>query len=220
MRGRPLATAVYWRAMEATRTTEAIQGYLDALAGLRGDSPAEPVVRSLLGRAAGRLHKLCASLLYRSYPRLTRAPLNLESEEMLSAVVERLMKALREVRPGNVRQFFKIANQHMRWELNDLCRRLDDQTPAAEIGSDVAALPDTSASPLTPVARRIFEAIDELPEEERESFELVRIQGMSSAEAAALLDVTTRTIQRRVNRAVLLLTQKLGDARLEPEPES
>src|SRR5262245_12435912 len=71
--------------MEATRTTAAIQGYLDALAGLRGDSPAEPVVRSLLGRAAGRLHKLCASLLYRSYPRLTRAPLNLESAEMLSA---------------------------------------------------------------------------------------------------------------------------------------
>src|ERR1051325_125322 len=97
--------------MDATRTTEAIQGYLDQLAGLRGDSPAEPVVRSLLGRAAGRLHQLCASLLSRSSPRLTRAPVNLESEEMLGAVVERLMKALREARPGNVRQFFKIANR-------------------------------------------------------------------------------------------------------------
>src|SRR5947207_3325362 len=107
-------------AMEATHTTEAIQGYLDELAGLRGDSPAEPVVRGLLGRSAGRLHQLCATLLYRSYPRLTRSPANLESEELLSAVVERLMKALREARPGNVRQFFKIANQHMRWELNDV----------------------------------------------------------------------------------------------------
>src|SRR5262245_50912734 len=180
--------------MEATRTTAAIQGYLDALAGLRGDSPAEPVIRSLLGRAAGRLHKLCASLLYRSYPRLTRAPLNLESEELLSAVVERLMKALREARPGNVRQFFKIANQHMRWELNDLCRRLDNQTRAGQIDSQVAASPESEASQLTPVARRIFEAIDELPEEERESFELVRIQGLSTAEAAALAGVTTRAI--------------------------
>src|SRR5215470_207461 len=205
--------------MEATRTTEAIQGYLDALAGIRGDAPAEPVVRSLLGRAAGRLHKLCASLLYRSYPRLTRAPLNLESEEMLGAVVERLMKALRETRPQNVRQFFKIANQHMRWELNDLCRRLDNRTQAVEIGSQVAALPESSASPLTPVARRIFDTIDGLPEVEREAFELVRIQGMSSAEAAALLDVTTRTMQRRVNRAVLLLTRRLGDLQLEPEPQ-
>jgi RNA polymerase sigma factor (sigma-70 family) len=204
--------------MEATRTTEAIQGYLDVLGGLRGDSPAEPVVRSLLGRAAGRLHKLCASLLYRSYPRLTRAPLNMESEEMLSAVVERLMKALSEARPGNVRQFFKIANQHMRWELNDVCRRLDHQARAGAIDSQIAASPESEASQLTPVARRIFEAIDALPEEERESFELVRIQGMSSAEAAALVDVTTRTMQRRVNRAVLLLTQKLGDLQLKAEP--
>src|SRR5215470_8607725 len=118
--------------MDAARTTVAIQGYLNELAGLRGDSPAEPVVRSLLSSAAGRLHQLCATLLYRSYPRLTRAPLNLQSEEMLSAVVERLMKALREARPGNVRQFFQIANQHMRWELNDLARRLDERTRALE----------------------------------------------------------------------------------------
>jgi len=43
---------------------------------------------------------------------------------------------------------------------------------------------------------------------------------MSSAEAAALLDVTTRTMQRRVNRAVLLLTHRLGDLQLEPEPQN
>src|SRR5262249_62086252 len=122
------------------------------LVGLRGHPPAEPVARTLLGRAASRLHKLCASLLYRSYPRLTRAPLNLESEEMLSAVVERLMKALREARPGNVRQFFKIAIQHMRWELNDVCRRLDDATPAASLASDAATSPETGASRAGPDA--------------------------------------------------------------------
>src|SRR5262245_31981996 len=89
------------RSMDANRTTAAIQGYLDELAGLRGESPVEPVVRMLLGVAAGRLHQLCATLLYRSYPRLTRGPINLVSDEMLSAVVERLIKALRKVRPGN-----------------------------------------------------------------------------------------------------------------------
>lgn len=207
-------------AMEATRTTEAIQGYLDELGGLCGDSPAEPVIRGLLGRAAARLHQLCASLLYRSYPRLTRAPVNLESEEMLSAVVERLIKALREARPGNVRQFFKIANQHMRWELNDVCRRLDNQIRAVDIDANVPAGPETSDSPLSPVARRMFEAIDELPEEERETFELVRIQGMGPTEAAALLGVTDRTVLRRVNRAILLLTQKLGDLQPEQEPQT
>src|ERR1041384_4174807 len=130
--------------MDATRTTAAIQGYLDELAGLRGDSPAALIARSLLGCAAGRLHQLCATLLYRSYPRLTRAPLNLQSEEMLSSVVERLMKALHKAHPGNVRQFFQIANQHMRWELNDMARRLDEHTRAINLGDDAVASPETS----------------------------------------------------------------------------
>jgi RNA polymerase sigma factor (sigma-70 family) len=202
-------------------TTVAIQGYLDELAGLRGDSPAEPVVRSLLAAAAGRLHQLCANLLYRSYPRLARGPLNLQSEEMLSAVVERLMKALRAARPGNVRQFFKIANQHIRWELNDLARRFDESTPMVALGDADPASPQSTASQLSPVAGRILRAIDELPEEEREVFELVRIQGLTHHEAAECLGVAERTVERRLNRGLLLLRQQLGDigAVAAPPPE-
>jgi len=199
--------------MGATRTTAAIQDFLDELAGLSGDSPAEPVVRSLLARSAGRLHQLCATLLYRSYPRLTQGPLNLQSEEMLSAVVERLMKALRQARPGNVRQFFTIANQHMRWELNDLARRLDERTQAVDVDDVAPPSPQSSASQLSPVARRMFQVIDELPEEEREVFELVRIQGMTQVEAANLLNISEKTVQRRLNRGIVVLTQKLGDLR-------
>src|SRR5579872_6282026 len=99
--------------MDEEHTTVAVQRYLDALAG---DSPAEPIVRALLDRAVRRLQQLCASLLYRSYPRLARPPLNLQPEEMLGAVVERLLKALQEARPTTTRQFFALACQHMRWE--------------------------------------------------------------------------------------------------------
>src|SRR5271154_5644292 len=97
------------------RTTAAAQRYLDELGG---DSPSEPVVRALLDRSVHRLHQLCSTLLHRSYPRLTQPPLNLDADEMLSAVVERLIKSLRETRPTTVRQFFGLACQHMRWELN------------------------------------------------------------------------------------------------------
>jgi RNA polymerase sigma-70 factor (ECF subfamily) len=55
-------------------TTTAVRRDLDELAG---DTPPEPVVRALLDRAVRRLHQLCATLLYQSYPRLTRPPLNL-----------------------------------------------------------------------------------------------------------------------------------------------
>jgi hypothetical protein len=52
-----------------------------------GDSAAEPIIRELLGRAVGRLRLLCATLLYKSHPRLTRPPLNLETDELLGGVV-------------------------------------------------------------------------------------------------------------------------------------
>lgn len=205
-------------AVEATQTTAAIQGYLDQLAGLQGDSPAEPVVRLLLTRSAERLHLLCRTLLFRSYPRLTRPPLNLQTEEMLSAVVERLIKALREARPSNVRQFFHIANQHMRWELNDLARRMDQQLPTLSAPDKLAALPESSGSPLSDVARRLFEAIDNLPDDEREVFTLIRIQGMTRNEAADILGVSVKTVQRRLNRALLLLSDAVGDLGPSDQP--
>ena len=43
----------------------------------------------------------------------------------LGAIAERLLKAQCEARPRAVRRFFALANQHLRWELNDLARRLD-----------------------------------------------------------------------------------------------
>jgi RNA polymerase sigma-70 factor (ECF subfamily) len=196
--------------MDEEHTTAVVQRYLDELAG---GSPAEPVVRALLDRAVRRLHQLCVSLLYRSYPRLTRPPLNLQADEMLGAVVERLLKALREARPANVRQFFALAGQHMRWELNDMARRLDEQPAAVNVQEGQIPTAASSDSDLSPDARRMFEAIDGLPEGEREVFDLVRIQGMSQADAAQVLGVSAMTVNRRLNRSLRLLTEALGDLR-------
>jgi RNA polymerase sigma factor (sigma-70 family) len=194
--------------VDEEHTTVAVQRYLDELAG---DSPAEPIVRALLDRAVRRLHQLCASLLYRSYPRLTRPPLNLQPDEMLGAVVERLLKALRELRPATARQFFALACRHMRWELGDMARRLDKQPAAGELRDEEVAAPASSASGLTSDGRRILEAIEDLPEGEREAFDLVRIQGMSQAEAAQVLGVSVMTVNRRLNHGLQLLLAALGD---------
>jgi RNA polymerase sigma-70 factor (ECF subfamily) len=208
--------------VDDNQTTAVVQRYLDDLAGVRGDSPAEPVVRELLASAVNRLHVLCSSLLFRSYPRLTYPPLNLQTEELLSSVAERLLKAMREVRPKTVRQFFALANQHMRWELNDLARRLDEQSAAVELRDSLVPAPaESSASQISPNTRRILDVIGNLPEEEREVFNLVRIQGMSQPEAAAVLGVSPKTVQRRLNRGLLLLSDQLADlkpARAASEP--
>jgi RNA polymerase sigma-70 factor (ECF subfamily) len=200
--------------MAEEQTTNAVQRYLDELAGVAGEAPAEPIVRALIGRSVDRLRLLCSTLLLRSYPRLAKPPLNLEPDELLSAVVDRLLKALRKVHPTTVRQFFALANRHMRWELNDLARRLDKETPALMLPEGIIAGPDTSESQLSPNTLRVLEAIEGLPEEEREVFELVRIQGFNQAEAADLLDVSPKTIRRRLNQGVLLLMDQLSD--LEP----
>src|SRR5687768_81525 len=156
----------------------------------RGDAPAEPVVRELLAGSVNRLHLLCRSMLFRHYPRLTQPPLNLRPDEMLSAVSERMLKAMRQARPHTVREFFALANQHLRWELNDVARRLDKQAPAVEVRESFVAAPgESSGSQLSPSAARILEAIANLPDEEREVFDLVRIQEMTQPEAAEVVGV-------------------------------
>ena len=196
--------------MSEGHTTAAVQVYLNALAG---DQPAEPIVRALLDRAVRRLHVLCTTLLYRKYRRLTLPPLNLQPDELLDAVVERLLKAMRSVRPQTVRQFFALVNQHMRWELNDLARRLDSLPTAVELHEGFVPAPASSDSVLTPVGRRMLEAIDNLPEEEREVFDLVRIQGLTHGEVAEVLGVSAKTVQRRLNHSLLLLSKELADLR-------
>jgi RNA polymerase sigma factor (sigma-70 family) len=196
--------------MSAEHTTAAVQQYLNALAG---DQPAEPIVRALLDRSARRLHWLCANLLHRKYRRLTLPPLNLQPDEMLSGVVERLLKAMSSVRPQTVRQFFALVNQHMRWELNDLARRLDEQPGPVELHEDLVPAPSSSDSVLSPNGRRMLAAIDNLPEDEREVFGLVRIQGLTWNETAELVGVSVKTVQRRLHRALLLLSKELGDLR-------
>ena len=196
--------------MREEPTAAVVQRYLNALAG---DAPAEPIVRELLERAAYRLERLCATMLHRRYPRLAGPPTNLETAEMLGGVVEGLLKAMRSVRPQTVRQFFALANQHMRWQLNDLARRSDERPAVVELRESLVPAPASSESGITPDGRRMLEAIDNLPEDEREVFGLVRLQGLTHVETAEVLDVSVKTVQRRLNRASLLLAEELDNLR-------
>jgi RNA polymerase sigma-70 factor (ECF subfamily) len=193
--------------MASEQTSAVVQRYLDALAA---DAP---VIRDLLDRAVRRLRLLATTVLRGSYPRLTQPPLNLKADELLGPVVERLLKALREARPADARQFFALAAQHMRWELADMARRLDEQPGAVALPGDRVLAPESSASGLGPTARRILAAIDALPEAEREVVNLVRVQGLTHAEAAELLGVSAKTVQRRLHRGLLSVAEQLPDLR-------
>src|SRR5262249_28226320 len=83
-----------------------------------------------------------------------------------------------------------------RWELNALARRLDQQPAAPSLREELVPAPPGSDSDLSPAGRRILEAIEGLPEAEREAFDLVKIQGMTHAGAGQVLGVCVRTVKR------------------------
>ena len=112
----------------------------------------------------------------------------------------------------NRAEFFALANQHMRWQLNDLARP-DERPAAVELREGLVPAPANSESGITPDGGRMLEAIDNLPEDEREVFGLVRLQGLTHVETAEVLDVSVKTVQRRLNRASLLLAEELDNLR-------
>ena len=63
------------------------------------------------------------------------------------------------------------------WQLNDLARRLDERPAAVELREGLVPGPANSESGITPDGRRMLEAIDNLPENEREVFGLGACRG-------------------------------------------
>ena len=204
--------------MAGTNTTIAVQRLLDDL-GNRPGSPRDPVIRELLVRSVDRLNRLCTRLLRRHYPRLTRRPAYLDTGDVLGALTGRLLRALDEIKPRTVRQFFALANKHLRWELNDAARRIDMQPIVQAPAGDPADLqPPTSAGDAATL-QRILRTIEQLPEDEREVFELVRLQGLTHAEAATVLEVAEKTVQRRLHRGLILLGEALADLVAADSPD-
>lgn len=60
------------------------------------------------------------------------------------------------------------------------------------------------------VQASMHEAIEKLPEDLREVFEMTFYQGMTQEEMASVLDVSTKTIKRRWRDARLALQELLG----------
>jgi len=201
--------------MGEERTTAVVQGYLDELAG---DRTAEPVIRALLEQAAHRLHELCAALAAPELPAPDAAtPQPPGGGNAWRGGSSGLLKALRQVRPGTVRQFFALASQHMRWELNEMARRLDEQPTAAELREGLVPAPASSDSQAHG-GRPPDAGGDRTTAGGRaRGVRAVRIQGMSQAEAARMLDVSVATVNRRLNRGLQLLAAELGD--LYPDDE-
>jgi RNA polymerase sigma-70 factor (ECF subfamily) len=139
-----------------------------------------------------------------------------ETADVLQNALLRLVNALREAKPQTPREFLALATLQIRRELLDLVRKLygpqgmgaHHESPAAD-GSG-AATPqeqaDLSHEPCSLAQwSELHQHIDALPEEEREIVGLLFYQGLSQGEAAELLSVSVRTVQRRWHAALCQL---------------
>lgn len=172
----------------------------------------------LIRAASKRLTELTQAM-FKSYGRLRRWE---ETDDVVQSALLRLHRALAAVTPETPRDFYRLATAQIRRELIDLSRH--------HYGPEGAALRHESAAPSqeseTPdqlpagpghttydpsqlaVWTEFHRQANELPEEEREVFDLVWYQGLKQAEAAELLGVSARTVMRRWQSACF----KLHDA--------
>jgi RNA polymerase sigma-70 factor (ECF subfamily) len=191
--------------------TTLLQGYLDRMRA--GDVAARD---ELFRRVCGRLERLTRKML-RGFPGVHRWA---QTDDVLQNALVRLLRALKDVQPASVREFFGLSAEQIRRELLDLARHYyGPQGPGAkhathdgrgDSGPPPYEKADQSHEPSALAAWCEFHRqVSELPADEREVVNLLYYQELKQAEAAALLNVTVRTVQRRWQSALLKLHQIL-----------
>jgi RNA polymerase sigma-70 factor (ECF subfamily) len=163
----------------------------------------------LLRHSCAQLERLARRMLG-AHPAVQRWA---QTDDVLQGALMRLVRALQAVQPGSVREFFGLAAQQVRRELVDLARHHYGPMGAGAhhaSGSQPADRPEETHNPEGLVSwSEVHEQIERLPEEEREVVGLLFYQGLPQADAAVVLGVTVRTVQRRWHDALIRLHRVL-----------
>jgi len=174
----------------------------------------------LLEEACRRLNEIAHRML-RGFPQVRRWE---ETDDVVQAAALRLHRALLTVTPRDERHFFALLVTQVRRELIDLARTYTGPCSfAAHHETNVVDLPDgrlerislaaaPAAESVESVASwtRFHEVVAELPDEERELFELVWYAGATQAEIAATLGLSPRTVRRRWEQTKRHFLRQLG----------
>jgi RNA polymerase sigma-70 factor (ECF subfamily) len=172
----------------------------------------------MLRAVHARLERLARKML-RRFPSVARWE---ESGDLLHNAVPRLLRALEEVQPTSVRDFFGLAAEQMRRELLDLARhhrsrRLAGSNPAPNPASNDsgAPVPDAPAVADDPDELErwcaFHEEVERLPVAQREVVSLIYYHGWTQADVAEQLGMSKRSVQRHWTAAMLELRQRLKD---------
>ena len=195
--------------MVESQTTR-LQSYIDRLKA--GDAKAKD---ELISCACDRLQRLTRKML-KSYPGVARWE---QTDDIFQNAVIRLCRALNDTAPESVKHFLNLAALHIRRELIDLARHhYGPQGPGAhhDTGAGQAETPIAVASETTMDPGKLAQwsefhkQVEALPAEEREVFNILWYHGIPQSEAATLLNLSERTLQRRWQSARLKIFQAMN----------
>jgi RNA polymerase sigma factor (sigma-70 family) len=172
------------------------------LAGLINKMKAgDPFAREELFRQAfSQLERMSRKRLDQQFGRLRFR--GIETGDVLNdallQVVKRLEKGSDLERLSSERDFFVMIAQHIRWALLNTAKRLAQQGEALPQGAFLAE----TVHPFSLEEMTAFHtAVDNLPQEQREVFELLYFSERTYEEAAELLGVHRDTVKRRYSAA-------------------
>ena len=164
-----------------------------------------------------RLHLLAHRMLSR-FPRVRRWN---DTDDLFQAAAMRLHRALADTQPTSARGLLALAGTQMHRELVDLARRSTSQGAyEANHGTNVIGEDDSgrlqhavdqAPARQEPLERwsAFHEAVEQLPPDAREVFDLVWYMGASQETAAAVIGCSTRTIKTRWRQARLAVKAAL-----------
>ncbi len=169
-------------------------------------------LNELILLAGNRLQTLTHRML-RDYPGVRRWS---QTDDVLQSALIRLCRALEQVRPTSAREFYALATTQIRRELIDLARHYSGPECGAAHHESSSGQPNQEdrareKSNLTHEPAALADwgefhgQIASLPNEQREVFGLIFYQGMTQDEAADVLGLGLRTVQRRWQAALLNL---------------
>ncbi len=132
-----------------------------------------------------------------------------ETDDVLQSALLRLVSAIKSVKPATSRDFFALMALQIRRELLDLARHYYGVEGIGanhdSHGRDMDRPDDRHESSSLTQWTELHEQIGKLPEEERDVVGLLFYQGMSQADAAEVLQISLRSVQRRWHDALCKL---------------
>lgn len=144
-------------------------------------------------------------------------PVLQESEEtgdILHMLVLKLDKALAHDTPNSVSGYFALVNLNLNWILKGLARKI--KASEGFVWNGMNDVLNQATDPYSGPVNNLdwvefFELLEMLPQENREIFDLIWLQGLNQKQTAMILGISLRTVIRRWIKTKLEIRRLMDD---------